>query len=180
MLQDFSDQREMTKQPANAPTGFNPLHQPEGVSANKPDNAFNQTSDAYPAPQPAQSNESKTFCPTENKPGEPGEVKVYGTFKNAALTVPGSVAANSAFREDSTSSVGGSAARVVPVQCGDPLRATGDQNNASGNWTTMSQTTIILGADGNTSVQPGAVTGVSGLKRIVSIREDSPTRVRRA
>ncbi|XP_013981709.1 sodium- and chloride-dependent glycine transporter 2 isoform X1 [Salmo salar] len=157
---DFSDQREMTKQPANAPTGFKPLHQPEGavgVSANKPYNALNQTSAAYPAPQPAPSNESKTFCPTENKPGEVS--KVYGTFKNAALPVPGSVAANSAFREDSTSSVGGSAARVVPVQCGDPLRATGDQNNASGNWTTMSQTTIILGADGNTSVQPGAVTG---------------------
>uniref|UniRef100_A0A8C8GXF8 Transporter n=1 Tax=Oncorhynchus tshawytscha TaxID=74940 RepID=A0A8C8GXF8_ONCTS len=141
---DFSEQREMAKQPANAPTGCNPLHQPEGVSANKPDNAFNQTSAAYPAPQPAQSNESKTFCPTENKPGEPGEVKVYGTFKNAALPVPGSVAALSA-------------ARDIPVQSGDPLRVTGDQNNASGNWTTMSQTTIILGADGNTSVQPGAV-----------------------
>uniref|UniRef100_A0A4W5MWH5 Uncharacterized protein n=1 Tax=Hucho hucho TaxID=62062 RepID=A0A4W5MWH5_9TELE len=140
MLQDFSDLREMTKQPANAPTGFNPLHQPEGVSANKPDNAFNQTSAAYPVHQPAQSTESKTFCSTENKPGEPGEVKVYGTFKNADLPVAGSVAANSA-------------ARDIPVQYRDPLRATGDQNNASGNWTNMSQTTIILGADGNTSVQ---------------------------
>uniref|UniRef100_A0A8C7VDB1 Transporter n=1 Tax=Oncorhynchus mykiss TaxID=8022 RepID=A0A8C7VDB1_ONCMY len=153
MLQDFSEQREMAKQPANAPTGCNPLQQPEGVSANKPDNAFNQTSAAYPAPQPAQSNESKTFCPTENKPGEPGEVKVYGTFKNAALPVPGSVAALSA-------------ARDIPVQYGDPLRVTGDQNNASGNWTTMSQTTIILGADGNTSVQPGAVMGVSGTEKV--------------
>ncbi|KAL1006968.1 hypothetical protein UPYG_G00079910 [Umbra pygmaea] len=117
-------------------------------------------SSTYPVPQPPPSNESKTFCPVENKPGEPGEAsKVYGTFKNAAPAVPGSVAANSALRKDSTCSAGGSAARGIPVQYGEPLRATGDRNNASDNWTTMSQTTIILGTDGNTSVQPCAVIG---------------------
>ncbi|KAJ7986197.1 hypothetical protein DPEC_G00348290 [Dallia pectoralis] len=161
MLQDFSDQREMTKQPA----GFTPTHQTEGavgvtaipahIPAHIPDNSC-----SYPDPQPPPSNESKTFCPTENKPGEPGEAgKVYGTFKNAAPAVPGSVAANSAFRPDSTSSACGSAARAVPGQYHDQLGTTGDQNNTSSNWTTMSQTTIILGTDGNTSVQPGAVTG---------------------
>ncbi|XP_019899884.2 sodium- and chloride-dependent glycine transporter 2 isoform X3 [Esox lucius] len=160
---DLSDQREMTKQPANAPMGFNPLHQHEGVvgvTANLPDNAISQMSAAYSPPQPPSSNESKTFCPMENKPGESGEAsKVYGTFKNAAPTAPGSVAANSAFHKDSISSAGGSAARGVPVQYGDQFRTTGDRNNASGNWTTMSQTTIILGTDGNPSVQPSAVTG---------------------
>uniref|UniRef100_A0A6Q2Z3W3 Transporter n=1 Tax=Esox lucius TaxID=8010 RepID=A0A6Q2Z3W3_ESOLU len=153
----------MTKQPANAPMGFNPLHQHEGVvgvTANLPDNAISQMSAAYSPPQPPSSNESKTFCPMENKPGESGEAsKVYGTFKNAAPTAPGSVAANSAFHKDSISSAGGSAARGVPVQYGDQFRTTGDRNNASGNWTTMSQTTIILGTDGNPSVQPSAVTG---------------------
>ncbi|KAJ3592785.1 hypothetical protein NHX12_005124, partial [Muraenolepis orangiensis] len=47
--------------------------------------------------------------------------------------------------------------RGVSVQYGDPLRTNTDQNNAPGNWTAMSHTTIILGTDGNTSVQPVAV-----------------------
>ncbi|KAM6980917.1 sodium- and chloride-dependent glycine transporter 2 [Aplochiton taeniatus] len=157
---DSSDQREMPKQPANAPTRYNSLQQPEGavgVTANKSDNVANQPS----ANQPPPSNESKTFCPTENKPGEPDSNKVYGTFKNTAPAIPGSVAANSAFRKDSTGSgavqMGSAQGRGMSVQYGDPLRATTDQNNASGNWTTMSQSTIILGTDGNTSVQPCTV-----------------------
>uniref|UniRef100_A0A8C5AGS1 Transporter n=1 Tax=Gadus morhua TaxID=8049 RepID=A0A8C5AGS1_GADMO len=44
--------------------------------------------------------------------------------------------------------------RGTAVHYGDPLRSDTDQNNASSNWTAMSQTTIILGTDGNTSVQP--------------------------
>ncbi|KAI3377356.1 hypothetical protein L3Q82_008560, partial [Scortum barcoo] len=49
--------------------------------------------------------------------------------------------------------------RGAAAPYGDPLRAAAEQNNTAGNWTAMSQTTIILGTDGNTSVQPGAVTG---------------------
>lgn len=182
MLQDFPDQREMPKQPANAPVGHNPSQQPEGavgVTANKPENVSCQPSapHVHPAPQPPPCNESKTFGPTESKPGEPETNKVYGTFKNTAPAVPGSVAESSAFRKDSTGSAaaqtGGATAsqgRGMSVQYGDPLRATTEQNNASGNWTAMSQTTIVLGTDGNTSVQPSAISEVRELKLIVSIR----------
>lgn len=168
MFQDFSDQREMAKQPAgaSAPAGYIPTQQPDGAAgftANKPDNTAACPPAAphhHPAPQPPPPcNESKTFSNTENKPGELDSNKAYGTFKSAAPAAPGSVAVNSAFRKDSTgSALGGSA------QYGDPLRAAAEQNNTAGNWTAMSQTTIVLGTDGNTSVQPGAVAGVSQLK----------------
>uniref|UniRef100_A0A3P8RLI1 Transporter n=1 Tax=Amphiprion percula TaxID=161767 RepID=A0A3P8RLI1_AMPPE len=161
MLQDFSDQRDMAKQPASAPTGYIPEQQPDGaagLTTNKPDNTASCPPPAphhHPAPQPPPPcNESKTFCPTENKPGEPDTNKAYGTFKNPPPAVPGSFAANSVFRKDSVGSARGGSA-----QYGDPLRATTEQNNTTGNWTAMSQTTIILGTDGNTTVQPGTVAG---------------------
>lgn len=163
MFQDFSDQRDMAKQPASAPTGYIPTQQPDGaagLTTNKPDNTAAcppATPHHHPAPQPP-CNESKSFCLTENKPGDLDSNKAYGTFKSAPTAVPGSAAVNSAFRKDSAGS-----ARVGSVQYGDPLRAAAEQNNTAGNWTTMSQTTIILGTDGNTSVQPGTVTGVSQL-----------------
>ncbi|KAG7482633.1 sodium-and chloride-dependent glycine transporter 2 [Solea senegalensis] len=168
---DFSDHRDMTKQPANAPVSFIPAQQPDaaaGITTNKPDNNSAAAAAAaaacappaphhHPAPQPPPPcNESKTFCPTENKPGDVDSNKAYGTFKSTPPpAVPGSVAVNSALRKDSAGSArgGGSA------QYGDPLRATAEQNNTAGNWTAMSQTTIILGTDGNTSVQPGTVAG---------------------
>lgn len=164
MLQDFSDQRDMAKQPAS----YIPTQQPDGaagLTASKPDNPGACPPPGaphhHPAPQPpaaASCNESKTFCPAENKPGEPDANKAYGTFKSTPPTAPGSVAVNSAFRKDSAGS-----GRGGSVHYGDPLRASSEQNNAAANWTAMSQTTIILGTDGNTSVQPGAVAGVSRL-----------------
>ena len=169
----------MSKQPVNAPTGFHPSQQPEagvGVTANKPENVPSQPAAPFghPAPQPPPNNECKTFCPSENKPGEPEANKVYGTFKNTAPAIPGAVSANSAFRKDSAGSAaaqtgvpGAVQGRGMSVQYGDPFRATAEQNNASGTWTRMSQTTIILGIDGNTSVQPGTMTAVSGRKEIV-------------
>uniref|UniRef100_A0A8C5EMI5 Uncharacterized protein n=1 Tax=Gouania willdenowi TaxID=441366 RepID=A0A8C5EMI5_GOUWI len=156
MFQDFSEQRDMTSKPTNAPsntstsTSYIPMQQPDGAAgftANKPDTCTAPCAPPAPAPHhhpapqpPPPSNESKTFCPTESKPGDADSNKAYGTFRGTPPPVPGSVAANSAFRKDSG--------------------ATTEQNNATGNWTTMSQTTIILGADGNTSVQPGSTTVV--------------------
>lgn len=107
----------------------------------------------------------------ENKPGEPDSNKEYGTFKSTAPAVPGSVAANSAFRKDSVG-----AARGGSAQYGDPNRATTEQNNATGNWTAMSQTTIVLGTDGNTSVQPGTLAGVSELNEPFPCRRSAGVR----
>ncbi|KAI4830184.1 hypothetical protein KUCAC02_001834, partial [Chaenocephalus aceratus] len=160
MFQDFSDQREMAKQPASAPTGYIPAQQPDGaagLTASKPDNTAAcppASPHHHPAPQPpAPCNEGKTFSSTENKPGELDSNKAYGTFKNTAPAAPGSVVVNSAFSKESAGS-----AREGAALYGDPLRAA-EQNNTAGNWTAMSQTTIILGTDGNTSVQPGTVAG---------------------
>lgn len=159
----------MAKQPAGAPGGYIPTQQPDaaaGFTANKADNTAACPPPGphhQPAPQPPR-NENKSFCPAENKPGELDSNKAYGTFKSAAPPVPAPAAVNSAFRKDSSGS-----ARAGSVQYGDPLRAPAEQNNtAAGNWTAMSQTTIILGTDGNTSVQPSAVVGVSQLNEPVS------------
>ncbi|XP_063325211.1 sodium- and chloride-dependent glycine transporter 2, partial [Pelmatolapia mariae] len=163
IFQDLSDHRDMAKQPASAPTGYIPAQQSDGaagLTGNKPDNTAACPPSAprhHPAPQPPPPcNERNTFCPAENKPGEPDSNKEYGTFKNTPPAVPGSVVVNSALRKDSVGSARGGSA-----QYGDPLRATAEQNNTAGNWTSMSQTTIILGTDGNTSVQPGTVAGVN-------------------
>lgn len=165
-----------------APTCYIPTQQSDaaaGLTANKVDHqhqhhhaAVTAAAAAAPAPptstsstphhhnpqqqqQQPSSHESKSFCPSENK--EPDGSKAYGTFKSAAPPVPVPVPVNSAFRKDSSSS---GAARAGSVQYGEPLH----NNTAAGsNWTAMSQTTIILGTDGNTSVQASsAAPGVSG------------------
>ncbi|KAI1889581.1 hypothetical protein AGOR_G00164390 [Albula goreensis] len=168
---DFSEQRDMAKQPANNPGGFNPSPLPEGtvgVTANNPENVQHLPSDAQPAPPPHLANERKTFCPVENKPGEAEVNKAYGTFKNAA-PVPAPM--NSALRKDSTGTAlprtDGSTTvhgTLMSSHCTDSLpnqsatRSAVEQNNATGNWTSVSQTTVILGTDGNTSVLPGTAT----------------------
>ncbi|KAF3832988.1 hypothetical protein F7725_026653, partial [Dissostichus mawsoni] len=114
----------------------------------------------FPSPPPGASaacslQRGQNFFFHENKPGELDSNKAYGTFKNTAPAAPGSVVVNSAFSKESAGS-----AREGAALYGDPLQAA-EQNNTAGNWTAMSQTTIILGTDGNTSVQPGTVAGVS-------------------
>ncbi|KAJ8272325.1 hypothetical protein COCON_G00111840 [Conger conger] len=165
---DFSEQKDMAKQPVNNPAGFNPspLHEGTvGVTANNPENVQHLPSDKQPAPQPIPDNERKTFCPVENKQGEAEVSKAYGTFKNAA---PVPVPINSALRKDSAGSAlprtDGSTTvhgTLMSSHCTDGLsnqsatRSAVEQNNATGNWTSVSQTTVILGTDGNTSVLPG-------------------------
>ncbi|KAG5848884.1 sodium- and chloride-dependent glycine transporter 2-like [Anguilla anguilla] len=167
---DFSEQREMAKQPVNNPVSFNPSTQHEGtdgVTANKPENVQHQPSDMQPALPPNPINERKTFCPVENKQGEAEVNKAYGTFKNPA---PVPVPINSALCKDSTGSAlprtDGSTTvhSTLMSHCTDGLsnqsvtRSAVEQNNATGNWTSVSQTTVILGTDGNTSVLPGTAT----------------------
>ncbi|KAJ6667119.1 hypothetical protein lerEdw1_017097 [Lerista edwardsae] len=54
--------------------------------------------------------------------------------------------------------------KIPPLQStdGDASQSLGkstlEQNNAMGGWATMSQSTVVLGTDGNTSVLPGSVT----------------------
>ncbi|XP_040183840.1 sodium- and chloride-dependent glycine transporter 2 [Rana temporaria] len=54
--------------------------------------------------------------------------------------------------------------RIVPLQSaeGDSQQAFGmttlEQNNAKGGWVPLSQSTVVLGTDGNTSVLPGSLT----------------------
>lgn len=160
----------MLRQPANSPAGFGSPH-PEGavgVTTSKPENGHGMPSESHVAPQPPPPvNERKTFCPIENKPGETDSNKAYGTFKNAAPAVP--VPVNPALRTDSAPSVPppmdgtGFQGNAMPDAMANQgaMRTAAEQNNATGNWTTMSQTTIILGTDGNTSVLSGTVTGVS-------------------
>nr|XP_006642702.2 PREDICTED: sodium- and chloride-dependent glycine transporter 2 isoform X1 [Lepisosteus oculatus] len=172
---DFSDQRDMTKQPVNSPANFNPLSQTEGavgVITNKPEHVQNLPSEVQSQTQPAKvskspSTERRTFSPAENKPGETEGIKACGTLKNA---VP--VPVTSAIRKDSLEpalpqkddsttvhgkSMSSHCKEVVPNE--SVMKSTVEQNSATGNWTAMSQTTVVLGTDGNTSVLPGTVSG---------------------
>uniref|UniRef100_A0A673HMT6 Transporter n=1 Tax=Sinocyclocheilus rhinocerous TaxID=307959 RepID=A0A673HMT6_9TELE len=154
--QDFSEHGEMLRQPSNS---IPP--QPSGgavgaTTTNKPENG-------NPVPPPPPVNERKTFCPSENKPCEMEANKAYGTFKNAA---PGPTFApvNSAVRKDSVGKMDGSTGKATSDFMSNnqsAVRIAAEHNNTTGDWTSMSQTTIILGTDGNTSVLPGTVTGVS-------------------
>ncbi|XP_057186608.1 sodium- and chloride-dependent glycine transporter 2 [Triplophysa rosa] len=146
---DFSEQGEMLKQPPN-----NNLPQSSvGATTNKPENG-------NVVPQQS-ANERKTFCPPENKPCELDSSKAYGTFKNVT---PGPTFASSAVRKESVGRMDGSTTHgkaTSDAMSNDQgaVRISAEHNNTTSEWTSMSQTTILLGADGNTSVLPGTVTG---------------------
>lgn len=158
-LQDFSEHGEMLRQPSNS-VPPQPSGGPVGATTNtKPENG-------KPAPPPPPVNERKTFCPSENKPCDMEANKAYGTFKN---TAPGPTFAgvNSAVRKDSVGKMDASTGKATSDFMSNnqsAVRIAAEHNNSTGDWTSMSQTTIILGTDGNTSVLPGTVTGVSGYK----------------
>ncbi|XP_066556629.1 sodium- and chloride-dependent glycine transporter 2 [Amia ocellicauda] len=162
---DCSDQKDMTKQPVNSPANLNPLSPPEGavgVIINKPEHVQNLPSEVQPPaqPQPAKvstspSIERKTFPPAESKQGEAEGIRVCGTLTNSAPVpvLPQTDGPTNGHSKMMSSHF----SEVVPHP--SILKSTVEQNNVTGNWTTMSQTTVILGTDGNTSVLPGTVTG---------------------
>ncbi|KAG7473682.1 hypothetical protein MATL_G00098440 [Megalops atlanticus] len=172
---EFSEQRDMTKHPVNSPGRFNPIPQTEGaggLTTNKTSSVQNLPFDPQHAHQSQPADERKTFCAAENTLVEMEVEKVYGTFKDAALAP---VPVNSGLRKDSTGPTvlqmdGSTAVRgtLMSSHCKDALpiqnavKSTMGQNNATGNWASMSQTTVILGTDGNTSVLPGMVSGDDG------------------
>ncbi len=159
----------MLRQPSNS---IPP--QPSGgavgaTTTNKPENG-------NPVLQPPPVNERKTFCPSENKPSEMEANKAYGTFKNAAPGPP-FAPVNFAVRKDSVGKMDGSTGKATSdfmTNNQSAVRIAAEHNNTTGDWTSMSQTTIILGTDGNTSVLPGTVTGVSAWLRNVSFRLNQP------
>ncbi|XP_064169085.1 sodium- and chloride-dependent glycine transporter 2-like isoform X1 [Anguilla rostrata] len=169
---DFCEKRDLPKQPVNSPARFDSLPQPEGaggLTTNKFGNVQNLPPDSQSAYQSQATDERKTFCPAESKQREADGEKAYGTFKNAA---PVPVPANSALRKDSggpappktdgSTAVHGAlmsshVTGALPNQ--SAVKGTVEQNNATSNWASMSQTTVLLGTDGNTSVMSGATAG---------------------
>ncbi|MGH0139755.1 UNVERIFIED_CONTAM: hypothetical protein FKN15_069983 [Acipenser sinensis] len=164
----------MTKQPTNNPAPLNPGGQPDGTAGviiNKPEQDQTLPSEVHPPAQQAKVSKSpyteqKTFSAVEAKPNAPEGTTLAGTFKNISPAQ-----ANSATRKDSIETVPHKDAsttvfsKFVPPHCTEAvlnqsiMKSTVEQNNATGNWTTMSQTTVVLGTDGNTSVLPGTGNG---------------------
>ncbi|KAK6472992.1 sodium- and chloride-dependent glycine transporter 2-like [Huso huso] len=171
---DYSEQRDMTKQPTNNPAPLNPGGQPDGTAGviiNKPEQDQTLPSEVHPPAQQAKVSKSpyteqKTFSAVEAKPNAPEGTTLAGTFKNISPAQ-----ANSATRKDSIEPVPHKDAsttvysKFVPPHCTEAvlnqsiMKSTVEQNNATGNWTTISQTTVVLGTDGNTSVLPGTGNG---------------------
>ncbi|XP_030918094.1 sodium- and chloride-dependent glycine transporter 2 [Geospiza fortis] len=177
---DYASQRDMSKQLVNNPEAVASAHH-EGAGVlrsgaeNEPQNA------PVPAPATASlprslSNDSKAFLSEEAKPNEFERTKV-GICKLSSTPVQ----ASSTLRRESAESFpckpspgAGIAGQAAIPQCKIPAlqstdgdaalslgKSTLEQNNAKGAWVTLSQSTVVLGADGNTSVLPGRVEGVT-------------------
>uniref|UniRef100_A0A8D0H622 Transporter n=1 Tax=Sphenodon punctatus TaxID=8508 RepID=A0A8D0H622_SPHPU len=151
-----------------------------GITRNSPENE----QQGLPSQVPSQlarvsaslSNDNKTSPSEEAKPNDFERTKV-GICK---LTSSTPAQANSTIHKDSlepfplknTPSAGNSApanilhCKIPPLQSTDAAapnqslgKSTLEQNNAKGDWVTMSQSTVVLDTDGNTSVLPGSATG---------------------
>uniref|UniRef100_H3AZL2 Transporter n=2 Tax=Latimeria chalumnae TaxID=7897 RepID=H3AZL2_LATCH len=172
---DYSDTKDMTKQTVSNPEVI-ALRQPgdAGVTGNNPENDPNLPSQSPTKPSntaKSSSSDNKTFSPTETKTGD-----LEGTTNGGKCKITNPIQANSIIQKDSiemlppkhasTSEINGQANAVhfnkVPLQnAGEEVNqnvgnTTLEQNNAKGGWVTLSQSTVILGTDGNTSVQPGS------------------------
>ncbi|MGH0137000.1 UNVERIFIED_CONTAM: hypothetical protein FKN15_043141 [Acipenser sinensis] len=174
---DYSEHKDMAKQPTKNHAPMNPGGQPDdtaGAIINKPEKDQNLPSEVHPPAQQAKvskspSIERKTLSAVEAKPHAPEAITIAGTLKN---TSPSQV--NSVTRKDSIEPVPHKDAsttvysKIVSPHCTEAvpnqsiMKSTMEQNNATGNWTTMSQTTVVLGTDGNTSVMPGTGNGGDG------------------
>ncbi|XP_075422755.1 sodium- and chloride-dependent glycine transporter 2 [Ascaphus truei] len=120
------------------------------------------------------SNDSKSFTPEDTKGNDLERSRVGGSCK-----VSSPAQSNSSTRKDSVETFPLKNApmadsngqtnpmhcRIVPLQSAEGEANQGfgtdtvEQNNAKGDWVPMSQSTVVLGTDGNTSVLPGSVNG---------------------
>lgn len=124
------------------------------------------------------SNDSKPLASEEAKPNDFERTKV-GICKLSSTPVQ----ANATLRRESAETFpckhppgAGAAGQAAIPHCKIPaLQSTGaaaavspgkstlERNNAQGAWLTLSQSTVVLGSDGNASVLPGRAEGVSWL-----------------
>lgn len=177
--------RQVMNSPETIPPGPN---EGAGVARISPENEPQNTPLQPPAAMArlprSLSNDYKTLLSEETKPNDLERTKV-GICKLSSTPVQ----ANSMLRRESAETfpykqVAGAAAagqaviphcKIAALQStdGDANAALGkstlEQNNAKSTWVTLSQSTVVLGTDGNTSVLPGRVEGVSS-----SLRDFSP------
>lgn len=171
----------MSKQLANNPEAVAPgPNEGAGVvrisPENEPRNAPPQAPAATARLPRSLSNDSKTLPSEEAKPNDFERTKV-GICKLSSTPVQ----ANSILRRESVETFpckpspgAGIAGQAAIPHCKIPAlqstdgdatvslgKGTLEQNNAKGAWVTLSQSTVVLGTDGNTSVLPGRVEGVS-------------------
>ncbi|XP_039580901.1 sodium- and chloride-dependent glycine transporter 2 [Passer montanus] len=176
---DYASQRDMSKQLVNTPEAVAPGPN-EGAGAartgpeNEPQSALPQAPAATARLPRSLSNDSKALLSEEAKPNEFERTKV-GICKLSSTPVQ----ANSTLRRESVETFpckpspgAGIAGQAAIPHCKIPAlqstdgdatlslgKSTLEQNNATGAWVTLSQSTVVLGTDGNTSVLPGRVEG---------------------
>ncbi|XP_014807069.1 PREDICTED: sodium- and chloride-dependent glycine transporter 2 [Calidris pugnax] len=176
---DSTSQRDMSKQVVNSPETVAPgPHEGAGVVRTGPENEPQNPPPPAPAAVPrlprSLSNDHKTLLSEEAQPNDFERTKV-GICKLSSTPLQ----ANSAPRRESaetfpckhTPGAGGAGQAAIPPCKIPALQSTGgdpnltpgkstlEQNNAKGAWVTLSQSTVVLGTDGNTSVLPGRVEG---------------------
>ncbi|KAJ7405513.1 hypothetical protein BTVI_69031 [Pitangus sulphuratus] len=171
---DYASQRDMSKQAVNNPEpvarGPN-----EGAGVVRIGAENEPQSPAATARLPRSlSNDSKALPSEEAKPNDSERTKV-GICKLSSTPVQ----ANSTLRRESVEAFPckhgpgvGTAGQAAVPHCKIPAlqstdgdanlslgKSTLEQNSTKGAWVTLSQSTVVLGTDGNTSVLPGRVEG---------------------
>uniref|UniRef100_A0A8C0FUW0 Transporter n=1 Tax=Bubo bubo TaxID=30461 RepID=A0A8C0FUW0_BUBBB len=170
---------DMSKQVVNSPETVAPGPN-EGARVvrispeNEPQDAPSQAPAAMARLPRSLSNDSKPLFSEEAKPNDFERTKV-GICKLSSTPVQ----ANSTLRRESVETFpckhtpgAGAAGQAAIPHCKIPAlqstdgdanlnlgKSTLERNNAKGAWVTLSQSTVVLGTDGNTSVLPGRVEG---------------------
>ncbi|XP_019406566.1 PREDICTED: sodium- and chloride-dependent glycine transporter 2 [Crocodylus porosus] len=175
-LQDYACQKDMNKLTADGSETVVPGQiEGSGITSLSPENEQQSLPPQALCPLAKASTGSRPVSPEEAKANDLERTKV-GICK---LSSSSSGQANTTLLKDaietcplkSIISAGPTASAPIP-HCKIPAlqsldgeanqslgKSTLEQNNAKGGWMPMSQSTVVLGTDGNTSVLPGSVNG---------------------